>query len=619
MNNSNRKTAPVARALCAFLAIATNAAVLAGEIAPPRFDDPARRAKLMQALPAIDALMALRLEELKLPGLAYGVVIDGDLVLAKGVGLRDVEAKAPVNESTQFRIASMTKSFTALAILKLRDAGKLSLDDPVSKHVPELASPALPTRDSQAITIRHLLTHGAGFPEDNPVGDRQMALSNAQFSELLRGGIPFSNVPGMEFEYSNLGFAILGRIVSRVSGSPYRTYVTREILRPLGMEDTHWDARSAPVERLAIGYRRADEGFSVVSLDDGGDSEFTAIGGLITSSRDLARWIALMLSAFPPRDDPERAPALRRTLREMQFGSRSTSLGVSRANPGAPLRAIHVSAGYGLFAYRECRFNHGVAHAGGLPGFGSHMRWLPQHGVGVFAMANLTYAPMGRLTAEVLNLLHDTGALKPRVPSASPTLIQATAAVARVVDAWNDDAARAIAAPNFFLDESLEARRESAKNAREGLGACTPEPIKAENALRGTFRMACEKGWIDVTLTLTPSRPPRIQHLSYVSGRPLSENMKRIAADAIGAMAKGAQDLRLAAGADRQVISAMLENARIEYGACRIGEVLDGDGTSRARIRLACDRGDLVLSLRSQGENLAGLARARPSDAACIP
>jgi len=586
---------------------------------PPQFTDPARRAKLAQAFPAIDQLMAQRFAELRLPGLVYGVVIDGELVKVRGLGFREIESTAAVDEHTVFRIASMTKSFTALAILKLRDAGRLSLDDPIGKHVPELASLAPPMRDAGPVTIRHLLTHSAGFPEDNPLADRQMVLSGAQFSELLRRGVPFSNAPGGGFEYSNLGFAILGRIVSRVSRQPYQAYVQREILDPLGMTDTYWDSASAPAQRLASGYGLEGDKHFKAGLADGGSSEFAAIGALMLSSHDLARWIAVMLSAYPPRDAPELPPALRRTLREMQHGWSGPSLFASRAMPGAPTSVIAFAEGYGLFVYTDCRFAHAVSHSGGLPGFGSNMRWLPEHGVGVFAMANLTYAPVSRMTNDILAILADTGALKPRTPMPSPALVGAASEAAKLIEAWEDERARRIAAPNLFLDTPLQQRRDDLRKAREGLGACRADPIKAENALRGSFHMVCDQGWIDVDLTLTPTRPPLVQHLSARSGRNPSATLKRALAESSDAIANGGQKLRLAATLDRNALGAVLEDARLRYGACRLGDMLDGDGVANARARLVCDRGDLILSIRLEGELVASLSVDRLESANCIP
>src|SRR4029079_11224483 len=129
------------------------------------------------------------------PGAAWGVIIDKDLAHVGTAGYRDLTSRAPVEHDTAFRIASMTKSFTAMSILKLRDEGKLSLDDPADKYVPELARLIYPTSDAPRVTIRHLLSHSEGFPEDNPWGDRQLADTDDQLSRMIAGGIPFSNVP----------------------------------------------------------------------------------------------------------------------------------------------------------------------------------------------------------------------------------------------------------------------------------------------------------------------------------------------------------------------------------------------------------------------------------------
>ncbi len=236
-------------------------------------------------------------------------------------GVRELAGKSAVDADTVFRIASMTKSFTALGILKLRDEGKLSLDDPAERYIPELARLVYPTRDSPKITIRHLLSHSEGFPEDNPWGDQQLAVTEAEFTRMLAGGIPFSNAPGVAYEYSNYGFAILGRIVARVSGMTYADYVAANILRPLGMTATTLEAAAVPAARLAKGYRWEDAQWKEEPpLPDGA---FGAMGGMLTSTRDLARYVGFLMSAWPPRDEDDRGPVKRSSLREMQQVART--------------------------------------------------------------------------------------------------------------------------------------------------------------------------------------------------------------------------------------------------------------------------------------------------------
>ena len=126
------------------------------------------------------------------PGFVFGLLVDGKLVHTFSNGYTDIEKKIPVTPKSCFRIASMTKSFTAMAIVKLRDEGKLKLDDPVYLYIPEMLVQQSITKDAGPITLRHLLSHAAGFPEDNPWGDRQLAVTDEEMIAMIRKGISFS-------------------------------------------------------------------------------------------------------------------------------------------------------------------------------------------------------------------------------------------------------------------------------------------------------------------------------------------------------------------------------------------------------------------------------------------
>jgi CubicO group peptidase (beta-lactamase class C family) len=227
-------------------------------VPPARFADPDRLAKLSRAFPEIDRAFLNFARGGAAPAVAWGVIIDGTLVHSGATGARDMPSNAKAMPDSVFRIASMTKNFAGLAIMKLRDQGRLALDAPVSRYVPELRTLPYPTTDSPAITVRHLLTHSEGFPEDNPWGDRQLAESDATLSRWMRAGFPFSQAPGMGYEYSNTGFAILGQVIARVSGMRARDFIDREFLKPLGMAHTKWDTQAVPGERIARGYARID-------------------------------------------------------------------------------------------------------------------------------------------------------------------------------------------------------------------------------------------------------------------------------------------------------------------------------------------------------------------------
>ena len=487
--------------------------------AAPAAQTPSRVEKLRSAFPEIDRLLQEFASASHVPGIAWGIVVDGALVHSGTHGVRDIGTRAAVDQDTVFRIASMTKSFTALAILKLRDEGKLSLDDPAERYVPELAGLKYPTADAPKITIRHLLSHAEGFPEDNPWGDRQLAVTDAEMGEMLKQGIPFSNAPGLAYEYSNYGFAILGRIVSRVSGSRYAEYVTANILRPLGMTSTTLEPGSVPPNRLALGYRWEDATWKLEpQLPDGA---FGPMGGMLTSIRDLSRYVAFHLSAWPPRDESDRGPIRRASVREMQQVTRTGPALVTRNASTAETQLNAGGYGYGLRVWQSCSFRHIVAHSGGLPGFGSHMRWFPEQGVGIVALGNLTYTSWGPVVDRVVALLERSGGMSPRPVAPSPALLEARDAVTRLVTAWDDRLADRIAAENLFLDESKERRRKAIDALLQQYGACAPDRgFDVENALRGTWLMKCDRGTLRVGITLAPTMPPKVQMLSVEPYQP---------------------------------------------------------------------------------------------------
>jgi CubicO group peptidase (beta-lactamase class C family) len=518
----------------------------------------------------------------------------------------------------------MTKSFIALAILRLRDEGRLSLDDPAARYVPELSSLRYPTTDSSPVTIRQLLSHGAGLPEDNPWGDRQLAIRSEAMSDWMKAGIPFSNAPGVEFEYSNYGFAILGRIVANVSGRPYRDYVDREILAPLGMTSTKWEEASVPEALFARGYRRDGERW--VGEEPLPDGAFSAIGGLYSTVPDLARWVSFFLAAYPPRDDPEEGPVRRSTRRLMQMPAMPYRATARRERVDGPLVLTAGGYAFGLVATQTCRFAHVVSHAGGLPGFGSLMRWLPAHGVGIVALANVTYASIGRVASASLEAMAKTGGLRPRVPQPSRALLEAQATVNRLYADGDDQGLLSRAADNLLLDRSLDARRKDFARLRESHGACRPEGpravIEAENALRGRWTLVCEHGTIRFLLTLAPTSSPSIQSLETTSALPLGPRLAAAGSELaarIGRPSASAADL-VGAGLDADALTRAL-GAAAAWGACRMGDVLSGGGEGPATVRFACEKGplDVSIALDPASGRLSQATLAPAAEEACVP
>ncbi|OFW98650.1 MAG: hypothetical protein A3D94_07940 [Alphaproteobacteria bacterium RIFCSPHIGHO2_12_FULL_66_14] len=457
------------------------------------------------AFAAIDAACSAFAEEQQIPGLVAGIVRAGRLVHATTAGLADIEAARPVAAGTAFRIASMTKNMTALAILALRDQGKLALDAPLAQYVPQFAAVAPATRDSPPVSLRHLLTHVAGFVTDDPWGDRVLGMTPAELDALIATGKLFARPPGIAFEYSNLGYGMIGRAITNVSGMPYQAYIRRTIIEPLGMTRTTFDAIEASRGDYAWGYRLDDGAWSRERIEP--DGEVGAMGGLATTAPDYARYIAFLLSAWPPRDDPESGPVRRSSVREM---------GLWHAPPHAddPDRPSPPGAyGYGLNNAADAELGRRLHHAGGLPGYGSHVLMIPDKGVGVFAFGNRTYAPMSRLTLQLATILYPS-LPKPKVAT-SPYLKRAVEAVVAAYVAGDIAAAQHALAVNFLLDMPARLRNAELASLKEKLGEGRLEKIEPVHALAGSFMLACDRGRLKGTIVLSPDAEPGIQKLTF--------------------------------------------------------------------------------------------------------
>jgi CubicO group peptidase (beta-lactamase class C family) len=492
---------------------------------------PGDTAGLSGWFPAADKLFKDYAARNHYPGMVYGIVAGGRLVYTGSTGYADVSRGVPVTASTDFRIASMTKSFISVAILQLRDAGRLRLDDPASRWVPELAGQKGPASDAPAITIRELLTHSAGFPEDNPWGDRQLADTDAQLLALIRKGLSFSNSPGIGYEYSNTGFAILAYILEKVTGETYEQYVTAHILKPLGMTHTYFEYSDVPVSELAHGYRRiGGEWVEQPMLHTG---IYGAMGGMITTMEDFAKYAAFQLAAWPSRSGKEEGPLKRSSCREMQQPWVFNNLNAAFAYPGGggyggggassggaacPLVSAY---GYGIRWARDCKGKTMVGHTGGLPGFGSNWMILPDYGIGVICFANLTYANTSAIDMQVLDTLVTLARLRPRLPVPSPILLQRQKELVGMLPDFSGATKSPIFAMNFWQDYFVDSLRAEARAlfARVGKIVRVGE-MQPENNLRGSFLLEGERGALEVRFTLTPENPAKIQeyHIRFVDG-----------------------------------------------------------------------------------------------------
>lgn len=427
----------------------------------------------------------------RVPAMAAGVVIDGGLVAFSGFG---------AGPDSLFRIASMTKSFTAAAVLILRDEGKLDLDAPIARYAPEFASLVGPTADSPVITLRHLLSMSSGLATDDPWADRNLDISDDELDKAVGAGPLFACVPGTAFEYSNLGYALIGRVMHRVSGMRPQAFITERLLKPLGMARTVWESKDAPADTDIIIGLRIDGATPEPTPLDGG---LAPMGGLWSSVADLAKWIDFLAEAWPPRDGADTAPLSRASRRDMQRIETAVEPFESRSADGTPW---HFTGGYGLGLQigHDRDLGEVIEHSGGLPGYGSNMRWVKNTRVGLIALGNSTYAPMRFATRRALAALAAADVVRRPKPSTTSALVEAGAALFNLLTDWDDKRAASVFADNVTPDDSLAERRRVAAALMARQGALKFARVDAVSRTSGRIVAHSATGEVTIAFQLAP-------------------------------------------------------------------------------------------------------------------
>ena len=569
------------------------------------------------------------------PAVAYGIVAGGSLAHAGGLGESWLGGPPP-GADTVFRIASMTKSFTASAVLALRDSGVLRLDDPVGDFVPELRDQPGVTDDSPVISLRHLLTMTAGFPTDDPWGDRLQGTPLPEFAAILARGVRPAWAPGTRFEYSNLGYAVLGRVIAAVAQADYADFVRDRILRPLALTRTGFEAAEFDPAGLARGYTRGPGGWTELAPDRYG--AFAPMGGVFSCVRDLARWVDGFIAAFPPgaqrgSDAHPLAPA---TRREMQQPAVTLPEAQPRF-PGNPAAGSQYGYGFGLFTEETSAWGRLVYHSGGYPGFGSHMRWHPETGLGVVVLANSTYAGASVLAARLMEEVLKAAAAEDGPAAGGPPAGEQAAGQARAVvrgpapapggpwpetlsaqqvvtallTHWDDEVAEQLFADNVALDQPLDRRRERISRMWERLGPprsgaqATPRPAEFDSPAHCRWWLHGERGDTQVEILLTPENPPRVQSLT-VTVPPAADSalwrQTRALIDLLNSsLSDGAPswpaELPVSGLVDAGLLLRQLRMARAWAGVCRPGAFCGGNGQTSTVIELDGEHAGLTLAV----------------------
>jgi CubicO group peptidase (beta-lactamase class C family) len=459
----------------------------------------------------MDQHFSSHLTEKKIPGVAYGLIKDGKLIHSKGFGETILDTNTCPDRSSVFRIASMTKSFTATAILLLRDAGKLRLDDDITIYLPWTDSIGIP-EFGHVITIRDLLTMNAGFPTDDPWGDRQESLEIETFDDLVSQGLSFTRAPRMGFEYSNLGYALLGRIISVTSGMDYLDFVKSAIHQPLAMSSTTFHQSEVASEQFVQGYAEFASGFVPEPLTIPG--AFSAMGGLLSNIEDLAKWVAGFQSAW---NESSQHPLQKWSRREMQEPQRHARTAAFTDPHSDQIKSITTSYGYGLLVDDDSLLGRFVSHSGGYPGFGSHMRWHPESGWGIVALGNRTYAPMMPAASEAMNMIiRDHFDADTSVDSRLwPETVEAMSAIEELLTFGNQSIADQWFAVNMDLDQP-RSERMAALSGVVRIGtklSRVSESLKSTTPAHAKWQMASDVELFEIEILLTPTKPPKVQTL----------------------------------------------------------------------------------------------------------
>ncbi len=444
---------------------------------------------LQATQPLIEEIAAQVAREFTLDSLQWGLVA-GDQLLTSG-------ATGSVTDlSTRYRIASMTKSFTAAAVLSLRDESILSIDIPVDEYAPELAT-ICHTVSGARITLRHLLSMTSGLATDDPWADRHLDATADEMNAVYQNGAVYAFAPGSHFEYSNLGFALIGRVIERITGRRVRDFVDERFLQPLQMISTTWDP---PIHHEWARPTRVQDGVIIPDgLEPLNDGEIAPMGGLWTTVGDLARWVIWLNQAHHNFDarTAQLSVASRLDMQAMHSYAGVIALDDEKAPTGY---------GYGLMIRDDPDLGIINSHSGGLPGYGSNMRWLPGRAIGVVAVSNTTYAPMSVFTHRVLKMLHNANLIPKHKIAISDVLQKRSEQLVALLNQWTDEQAHALFTDNVALDESLKRRQEAAQKVVATYGPYLIKSIHPSSQIKAIIHCANDQK-IEVLLGPLHSAP----------------------------------------------------------------------------------------------------------------
>ena len=438
---------------------------------------------LDEVLAKIDRDVAAEVKAKRWPDLAIGIVYDGKLSWWRGYGEVDPVSHAPVTDETCFRYGSITKTVTGLALLQLRDAGKLSLDDPLEKFIPEVKGVVYPTAERPPIRLRDLVTHASGLPRAPAGLDYAKRTPSEADLLVVLPGLKLDGTPGVHDEYSNYASCLEGVVIHRASEMPYEDWIRTRIAEPLGL-GFRWTEESVPSGRLAMGHTLGpkEKGNPIIEVPHSWVmGACNSCGGLYGSLDDLAKYAAFELSGWPPRTAPENPVASRATLRESQQWH-SREYGVNwRVEQDPKLGKV-------------------VSHGGLVAGYTAQIQMVPDRG---FAVVGLLGFDSGweDLDHLVKVSLADLGTVFPRL---APELRLQLGRLLPLLDPGSGDVPEGLFTNDFTdLLKMFDLMRQHGGN-------CRVVDVLSAGTYWAEINLECERGALHLKVSVEASPPHSI-------------------------------------------------------------------------------------------------------------
>jgi len=459
------------------------------------------------------------------PSINYAVFDRSGLLYQHGVGEFQLDGRAPTAD-TVYRIASMSKSFEIAAALVLVERGLLSLSDRVSSLVPQFRDPVDASGVELPVTVAMLMSNSSALPEDNGWADYELALSREDFLAVVDAGLEFAGRPGEGYQYSNIGFWLLGVIVEDIAGMPFEQFAREALLEPLGLGDTRYNAGDYDLAEIAHGFGSFDKGATWFDRPFVG----TGIGGcaasMFSTVGDIAAWSSWLSSAFDPANSDD-AVLSRASRRLMQSIHTPAPLGAD--HPAVPT-VEGVGYGLGLVVEHDLHFGAIAQHSGGLPGWSSNMRWHVASGIGVVVFANTNGVRPGiAATAMLRSVLELNSEPARRIPLWAST-VDAARALDQAIVSGELLQASALFSPNLLSDVPADVRAARLRTAISEVGGLTASTAPLADRLAWSVSPAHvawtvpgATGTLECRIELTPTTPAMVQRLEIEVQKPVTE------------------------------------------------------------------------------------------------